>query len=96
MYYRSKNTGKIVTDYAIRAVRDIYGIDRENLLRSKTIEPVENPSVIDCLRDGNRVVAIKRYRELHECDLKEARAGVDLLEKDMARFRKKRKKAADA
>lgn len=90
MYYRSNVTGRIISDASIRVLDDVYGAGFvDEAISFGTIVPIENPSVIDCIRDGTRVAAIYRYREIHKCGLLEARAGVDALEKDMARFSKK-------
>ena len=90
MYYRSNETGRIISDVSIRVLEDIYGDGAvETAIKLGTIAPIENPSVIDCIRDSTRVTAIYRYREIHKCGLLEARTGVEALEKDMARFSKK-------
>lgn len=44
---------------------------------------IESPSVVDYLLMEMRVEAIKRYRDIHKCDLLEAKNMVDQIEKDM-------------
>lgn len=48
----------------------------------------EEPSVIDYLLMDMRLKAIKRYRDIHGCDLLEARDMVEKIEKDMEEFKK--------
>lgn len=66
MYYRSKHTGRIVMDNAIRVLNDIYGEDNVkcNIL-NEDLEVIEEPHIIDCIKYGGLVVAGVRYRELH-------------------------------
>ena len=87
MWYRSIITNKIVNSYHFRSVDLIYGDGvSENLIKMDFLIPVENPSVIDILRDTHSdVMAMIRYREIHHCGIKEARNGVNAMKKDMAR-----------
>lgn len=69
-YYRSKITGKIITDKALRNLYDIYGEADGNVvdwyIKKEVIEPVEDPSLEECIRYGNDGVAVIRFRELNE------------------------------
>lgn len=69
-YYRSKITGKIITEKALRNLYDIYGRAEGNVvdhyILKEIIEKIEPPTLEDCLRHGNDGVAIFRFRELNE------------------------------
>lgn len=97
-YYRSTITGKIVSEKALRNLYDIYGKDKGNfvdmVVTKEILEPVENPSLEECLRHGNDGIAILRYRELNEnASFEEAKEFVQKIRKEMKqnRNRKKRK-----
>lgn len=69
-YYRSKITGKIITEKALRNLYDIYGKAEGNVvdhhILKEIIEKIEPPTLEDCIRHGNDGVAIFRFRELNE------------------------------
>lgn len=44
--------------------------------------PVSTPDVEALIRDGRKIEAIKRYRELHGVGLREAKDAVDALERE--------------
>lgn len=69
-YYRSKITGKIISEKALRNLYDIYGRNSGNVVDSyilkDVLESVEDPSLEECIRHGNDGVAIIRFREMNE------------------------------
>ncbi len=85
MWYRSTITKKIVNGTSTFAIELIYGKGSfDKLIKDGILEVVENPSVIDVLRDTHSTnLAVLRYREIHNCDTKEAVAGVAALKKDL-------------
>lgn len=93
MWYRSEWTGKIIHSSAakvINAFESPYAFD--NAICAGFLVEV-TPSVIDVLRDtGSTKLAVLRYREIHHCDAREARRGIKLLKKAMARNQKKGRK----
>lgn len=87
-YYMSKHTGKLFTERQIKIVNDIYGKDElKDCLETKSIIPVEAPTVIDFLESENLKGAISRYEEIHDCELTEAYNMVKRIERDMERFK---------
>lgn len=87
MYYKAKNTGRIVMDNVVKVLNDIYGEDyvKENILE-KDLELIEEPHIIDCIRYGGMVVGGVRYRELHPgVTPKEAIAAVKQIKTTMYR-----------
>lgn len=86
MWYRSTKTNKIIYSSASGIVDNVFGEGTFfDLIQNGTLTPISNPSVIDVLRDGDStVLAIIRYRQIHGCDIREAREGVKMLKRDMA------------
>lgn len=84
MWYRSTITKKIVNSTSEYSINQIYGEGTFKKLIGDILEPVENPSVIDILRDTHSTnLAVLRYQEIHKCDKKEAINGVIALKKCM-------------
>ena len=66
MYYQSAITKKIVAENFAKCLDYVYGRGEvEKLIEEKTLIPIEEPSVEDCLRFGSGSVAVIRYRELN-------------------------------
>lgn len=93
MWYRSKATNKVIHSSAARLYDNICGNGMfEGCVKSGYLIPIENPSVIDILRDTRSVhLAAVRYREIHHCSVKEAKIEVKKLKADMGSFNKSRK-----
>lgn len=93
MWYRSEHTGKLISSNYFRTLDLMYGegFVKELIVRGELIA-VENPSVIDILKDnGSRVQAIIRYREIHGCDASEARKMVKTIKTDIVSLKHKEK-----
>lgn len=92
MYYISNCTNKIFTENQIKAVNDIYGDGEFDMgIKSGIFIPIASPSVIDFIKCGNMAGATYRYRELHDCTLKEAYSAVYVMKRDIRRFQKSNK-----
>lgn len=92
MYYISNCTNKIFTENQIKAVNDIYGKGEfDNGIGAGIFIPIASPSVIDFIKCGNMAGATYRYRELHDCTLKEAYSAVYLMKRDIRRSQKSNK-----
>lgn len=96
-YYRSKFTGKIVSGNATRIVEDIYGQDSfaTMVIFNDALERIDPPSVIDCINQGDIVLAVYRYRELNP-DLSWDEAYEKVIETKKAMYRLRKKRAANA
>lgn len=93
MYYISNCTNKIFTENQIKVVNDIYGESEfDEGISVGVFIPIENPSVIDFIKCGNMAGATYRYRELHNCKLKEAYDAVYEMKRYMHSLSKKRNK----
>lgn len=92
MYYISNYTHKIFTENQIKAVNDIYGDDAGEAIKNVVFIPIENPSVVDFIKSGNMSGATYRYRELHNCKLKEAYDAVYAMKRYMHSLGKKSNK----
>lgn len=93
MYYISNYTHKIFTENQIKAVNDIYGKDEFNeAIKNGVFIPIENPSVVDFIKSGNMSGATYRYREIHDCKLKEAYDAVYEMKRYMRGLGKKSNK----
>lgn len=93
MYYISNYTHKIFTENQIKAVNDIYGKDEFNeAIKNGVFIPIESPSVIDFIKSGNMPGATYRYREIHNCKLKEAYDAVYEMKRYMRGLGKKSNK----
>lgn len=89
-YYKSLFTKKIVTERYFPYVDDIFGPDWS---KTRALIEIEPPSVIECIRHGNDLTAILRYREIHSnATLTEARKMVAAIKKDIRYFDKKNSK----
>lgn len=91
MWFRSTITDKLVNSSYFRTLELVYGADTDTaLIANGFLIPVENPSVIDILRDnGSEAAAVLRYREIHGCTLIEARTAVMAMKSDIARISQK-------
>lgn len=93
MYYRQKSTGRIIRDSELRAINELLGDDIvESLITSESIESIDPPDVIDCIRHSSTITAIRRYQEIHGCGAMEADKAIRTIKSDMSRFHVKRKK----
>lgn len=95
-YYRSTITNKIITEKVLRGLYDIYGKESGNhvdlVILKEHLEPVESPSLEDCIQHGNDGVAIIRFRELNqEASFEEAKEAIRSLRKELKRTHKKKK-----
>lgn len=96
-YFRSAITGKIVTHRDIWSANDIFGKDKlEELLADGTLEPVAEPSVIDCVSSGSTPAAMARYCEIHNCDMATAKAAIQNIRTDYYKIHNARKKKRKA
>lgn len=86
-FYRSMSTGRIVTEYSLSVIKEVYGSTVEPRCVLEEIEP----TVIDCILDGSKITAIHRYRDIHNCRVVEAKKAVETMMKDISRFRKEKK-----
>lgn len=92
-YFRSAITGKIVTHRDVWSANDIFGKDKiEELFADGTLEPVAEPSVIDCVSSGSTPAAMARYCEIHNCDMNEAKTAIQNIRTDYYRIHNARKK----
>lgn len=72
-YYRSTITGKLLTGAAARNIEHVYGDGEiDKLIANGVLELVLEPSVEECLEFGNEAAAMTRYRDIHNCTLREA------------------------
>ena len=86
-FYRSIPTGRIVTEYHLSAIKEVYG---------STVEPRSpleelDPTVIACTLDGSKITAMHRYRDIHNCGVVEAKNAVEIMMKDISKFKKEKK-----
>lgn len=66
MYYRSKQTGRIVLDNAVQTLKEIFDPNYVDLnIIGDVLEPIPEPHIIDCIKYGGIVVGGLRYRDLH-------------------------------
>ena len=97
-YYRSNATGKILSESSLKVLKDVFGGDPiPSMVSDGLLVNVENPSVVECIRSGNLVVAFTRYRELHDCSMEDAKKAVYTMCADISRtngIAKRRKKKA--
>lgn len=86
-FYRSIPTGRIVTEFSLSAIKEVYGSTVEPRCVLEEIEP----TVIDCILDGSKITAVHRYRDIHNCGVMDAKKAVETMMKDISRFRKEKK-----
>lgn len=91
-YYKSNITGRIFTQNDVNALNDIYGeVGVKNLIESGSIEKIEPPSVIDCLKKSRFHIAVIRYREINNVDLNEATTQAREIQKKLNKSKKTKK-----
>lgn len=85
-WYKSTYTNKIIARTAAKVTNNIFGVGTfDSYVEDGVLVPVDNPSVIDVLRDTrSKKLAVIRYQELHKCSAAEAEKGVAILKRDMA------------
>lgn len=86
-YYRSRYTGKIFTKKFASVLDDIYGPGSFDYdVTVGNLIPIEPPSLVDCIKNGNNHLTIFRYREIYKgTSWEEARNAVVILKKDFAK-----------
>lgn len=89
-YYRATRTGKIISESRVLVLIDIYGCDKlDSLIRARILKPFK-PTVIDLLEQNQKIEAVRLYKDIHNCTLREACDMVNLIINDMNRFRRKK------
>lgn len=89
-YYRSTRTGRIISDSRILVLIDVYGCDKlDSLIRARILKPFK-PTIIDLLEQNQKIEAVRLYKDIHNCTLREALDMVNLIIDDMNRFRRKK------
>lgn len=86
-FYRSIPTGRIVTELDLSVIKEVYG----STVEPRCVLEEIKPTVIDCILDGSKVTAIHRYRDIHNCGVMDAKKAVEIMMKDISRFRKEKK-----
>lgn len=61
----------------------------ETLVRQYKLRKIDPPSVVDFLKKKDKVSAVARYREIHDCMLGKAYDMVNKIEKDLKEFSRK-------
>lgn len=88
-YYKSSITGKILTQHDVDILDDIYGEDAAwHAIDTGSIEKIDPPSVIDCIKHSREFVAVHRYREINKCSPGDAVKAVRELKARMKRNKK--------
>ena len=88
-YYKSNITGRILMQNDISFLSEVYGEAGVNdLIESGTIEKIDPPCVVDCLKNGRFNVAAYRYREINRTDAKETVKAVRELQAKMKKMNK--------
>lgn len=92
MYYKAVMSDKIFNERSFLILDDIFGPGAFSAwVRAGALRPIESPSVIDLLKNGQHFEAVRRYHEIHEgSTVKESIDMVGKIEADMAKFQKKR------
>lgn len=95
MYYRSSITNKIVSEKFTKSLNYIYGLGTvEKLVEEGTLIPIDEPTIIDCIKDGGGSVATVRYMEINpDADWATASKEVRKIRKDM--YRNKNRKDSE-
>lgn len=89
-YYRSTRTGRIISESRILVLNDIYGYDKlDSLIRARLLKPFK-PTVIDLLKQDQKIEAVRLYKDIHNCTVREALDMVNLIIDDINRFRRKK------
>ena len=89
-YYRSTRTGRIISESRILVLIDIYGCDKlDSLIKARILKPFK-PTVIDFLEQNQKIEAVRLYKDIHNCTLREALDMVNLIIDDINRFRRKK------
>lgn len=89
-YYRVTRTGRIISESRILVLNDIYGYgELDSLIRERILKPFK-PTVIDLLEQDQKIEAVRLYKDIHNCTLREAFDMVNLIIDDMNRFRRKK------
>lgn len=86
-FYRSIPTGRIVTELDLSVIKEVYG----STVEPRCVLEEIKPTVIDCILNGSKVTAIHRYRDIHNCGVMDAKKAVEIVMKDISRFRKEKK-----
>lgn len=89
-YYRSTRTGRIISESRILVLNDIYGYDKlYSLIKARLLKPFK-PTIIDLIEQNQKMEAVKLYKDIHNCTVREALDMVNLIIDDMNRFRRKK------
>lgn len=90
VYYRSTRTRRIINESRILVLNDIYGYDKlDSLIKTRLLKPFK-PTIIDLLEQDQKIEAVRLYKDIHNCTVREALDMVNLIIDDMNRFRRKK------
>lgn len=89
-YYRSSRTGRIISESRILVLNDIYGCDILDSLIGARLLKTFKPTIIDLLEQDQKIEAVRLYKDIHNCTLREALDMVNLIINDINRFRRKK------
>lgn len=91
MWYYAPKTGRYVPEGYLDNVDEVYGEGTSKvLIRDRKVVVAKNSSVIDIYKSTkSKVHAVRRYREIHGCRLKEAIDMVTKIIEDIERMGKK-------
>lgn len=77
-YFRSKITGKILKyPYMLDYIYGEGTVMKE--INRGLLEKIDPPSIEEALKDGTKIIAVMRYRDIHKCTLKEAKEAVEKI-----------------
>lgn len=91
MWYYAPKTKRYVPEGYLGMIDEVYGEGTSDaLVRDKKLVVAQYPSVVDIYKSTkSKVHAVKRYREIHGCGLKEAFDMVTKIIEDIERMSKK-------
>lgn len=85
--FKIKNSNRIISGSDIDIASEICDISIDIMLEKKWVIPIENPNIIDLLKNGKKVYAVKIYSERTGCRLVEAKSMIDKIEADINKYR---------
>lgn len=74
VFLKSKITGRFVTTNSPVIIKNVFGENSEEYRKAmENLEEVEDPTLIDMIKNGDRTLAVIRYRYMYpEASVKDA------------------------
>lgn len=87
VFLKSKITGRYITTNSPVIIKNVFGENSEEYRRAmENLEEIEDPTMIDMIKNGDRTLAVIRYRHMYpDASVKDALKVIRDMKRKMQR-----------